>query len=309
MLKKINRTVEKFMIVIIAITILISFFYPKVVTSYLDPSYVNYFLMIVMLAMGLNLSVDDFIVIIKQPKYIALGVVAQFIIMPLLAYFVAVLFNFDIALIVGLVLVGTCPGGVASNVITYLSGGDVPLSIGMTSVNTVLATFLTPLITFLILKTTVQVDTLAIFLSIIQIVIIPLVLGFIINHYFDSAVKRVSDIFPTFAILSVVFIIAIVISYNVDKILSVGIFIFLSVVVLNLLGHICGFALGKVFRMPLDKTKTFSIEIAMQNSALATTLATNAFPTLAMASVPGAVYSIWQNLFGVVIAYIFKRLK
>lgn len=309
MLKEINRTVEKFMIVIIAITILISFFYPKVVTSYLDPSYVNYFLMIVMLSMGLNLNIDDFIVIAKQPKYIALGTIAQFVIMPLLAYAVAILFNFDIALIVGLVLVGTCPGGVASNVITYLSGGDVPLSIGMTSVNTVLATFLTPLITFLILKTTVQVDTLAIFLSIIQIVIIPLVLGFIINHYFDSAVKRVSDIFPTFAILSVIFIIAIVISYNVDKILSVGILIFLSVVILNLLGHICGFILGKLFRMPLDKTKTFSIEIAMQNSALATTLATNAFPTLAMASVPGAVYSIWQNLFGAVVAYIFKRLK
>ncbi|MDO5850734.1 MAG: bile acid:sodium symporter family protein [Methanobacteriaceae archaeon] len=309
MLKEINRTVEKFMIVIIAITILISFFYPKVVTSYLDPSYVNYFLMIVMLSMGLNLNIDDFIVIAKQPKYIALGTIAQFVIMPLLAYAVAILFNFDIALIVGLVLVGTCPGGVASNVITYLSGGDVPLSIGMTSVNTVLATFLTPLITFLILKTTVQVDTLAIFLSIIQIVIIPLVLGFIINHYFDSAVKRVSDIFPTFAILSVIFIIAIVISYNVDKILSFGILIFLSVVILNLLGHICGFILGKLFRMPLDKTKTFSIEIAMQNSALATTLATNAFPTLAMASVPGAVYSIWQNLFGAVVAYIFKRLK
>lgn len=309
MLKEINMAVEKFMIVIIAITILISFFAPEVVTSYLDSSYVNYFLMIVMLAMGLNLNIDDFIVIAKQPKYIALGVMAQFIIMPLLAYIVARLFNFDIALIVGLVLVGTCPGGVASNVITYLSDGDVALSIGMTSVNTVLATFLTPLITFLILKTSVQVDTLAIFLSIIQIVIIPLVLGFVINHYFRDTVKKVSEIFPTFAILSVIFIIAIVISYNVDKILSVGLLIFLSVVVLNLLAHICGFAIGKIFRMPLDKTKTFSIEIAMQNSALATTLATNAFPTLAMASVPGAVYSIWQNLFGAVVAYIFKRLK
>ena len=309
MLKEVNRTVEKFMIVLIAITILISFFYPQVITSYLDPSYVNYFLMIVMLAMGLNLSINDFVVIIKQPKYICLGIIAQFVLMPLLAYIVARLFNFDLALIVGLVLIGTCPGGVASNVITYLSDGDTALSIGMTSVNTVLATFLTPLITFLILKTSVNVDTLAIFLSIIQIVIIPLVLGFIINHYFSKSVKKISPIFPTFAILSVIFIIAIVISYNVEKILSVGLLIFLSVVVLNLLGHICGFAIGKIFRMPLDKSKTFSIEIAMQNSALATTLATNAFPTLAMACVPGVVYSIWQNLFGAVVAYVFKRLK
>lgn len=297
------------MIVFVAITILISFLYPEFVTSYLDSSYVNYFLMIVMLAMGLNLSIDDFVVIAKQPKYICLGTLAQFVMMPLLAYIVARLFNFDIALIVGLVLVGTCPGGVASNVITYLSGGDVALSIGITSVNTVLATFLTPLITFLILDASVNVDTLAIFLSIIQIVIIPLVLGFVINHYFSKNVKKVSPIFPSLAILSVIFIIAIVIAYNVDKIASVGLFIFLSVVVLNLLGHICGFTLAKLFKLPLDKTKTFSIEIAMQNSALATTLATNTFPTLAMASVPGVVYSIWQNLFGSVVAFIFKRLK
>lgn len=192
MLKEINGFVEKFMIVLIAITILISFFYPQVVTSYLDPFYVSYFLMIVMLAMGLNLSISDFVVIAKQPKYICLGAIAQFVMMPLLAYIVARLFNFDIALIVGLVLVGTCPGGVASNVITYLSDGDVALSIGMTSVNTVLATFLTPLITFLILKTSVNVDALAIFLSIIQIVIIPLALGFVINHYFGDVVKRIS---------------------------------------------------------------------------------------------------------------------
>lgn len=307
-LKEISKLFEKYMLIVIIIVALISFISPNSF-NWVDVNYVNYFLMILMFSMGLTIEFDDFVVVFKKPKYIGIGIIAQFTLMPILAFIIGSLLNLEIGLLVGLVLVGTCPGGTASNVITYLSGGDTALSIGMTTVNTILATVLTPLISFIILKTTVDVDILSLFISIVQIVIIPLVLGFIINRYFKRFVEKVRDILPTIAIISIAIIVILVISHTADKLLTMGLIVLVAVIALNLLGHICGFALGKILGFPLDKIKTIAIELAMQNSGLATALATTSFPTLTMATVPGAMYSIWQNLFGTVVAYIFKKMK
>ncbi|MCQ2738533.1 MAG: bile acid:sodium symporter family protein [archaeon] len=307
-LKQISDVFEKYMLIVIVIAAIISFINPNSF-NWIDVNYVNYFLMILMFSMGLTIEFDDFVVVFKKPKYIAVGIIAQFTLMPILAFIIGSLLNLEIGLLVGLVLVGTCPGGTASNVITYLSGGDTALSIGMTTVNTILATVLTPLISFIILKTTVDVDILSLFISIVQIVIIPLVLGFIINRYFKRFVEKVRDILPTIAITSIAIIVILVISHTADKLLTMGLIVLVAVIALNLLGHICGFALGKILGFPLDKIKTIAIELAMQNSGLATALATTSFPNLAMATVPGAMYSIWQNLFGTVVAYIFKKMR
>lgn len=307
-LKQISNVFEKYMLIVIVIAAIISFISPNSF-NWIDVNYVNYFLMILMFSMGLTIEFDDFVVVFKKPKYIAVGIIAQFTLMPILAFIIGSFLNLEIGLLVGLVLVGTCPGGTASNVITYLSGGDTALSIGMTTVNTILATVLTPLISFIILKTTVDVDILSLFISIVQVVIIPLVLGFIINRYFKRFVEKVRDILPTIAIISIAIIVILVISHTADKLLTMGLIVLVAVIALNLLGHICGFALGKLLGFPLDKIKTIAIELAMQNSGLATALATTSFPNLAMATVPGAMYSIWQNLFGTVVAYIFKKMK
>ena len=207
----------------------------------------------------------------------------------------------------GVVLVGTCPGGTSSNVITYLSKGDVALSVGMTSVNTLLAPILTPAITYLLLRTTVNVDILAMFLSIVKVVIVPIALGFIINKFLGKFTARAVKVLPLVSVIAIAMIVAAVVSHNAEKILSTGFIVFAVVILHNLLGYGCGFGLGKLLHFTTPKTKALSIEIGMQNSGLATSLAATAFSSLAMATVPGAIFSVWHNISGAILANIYRR--
>ena len=179
-LEKISELVGKWMAVVVLAIAALSLFIPKS-TLWIELSWVNYLLMVVMFGMGLTLKLNDFKLVFTRPKEITIGCAAQFIVMPALAFLLSKAFGLDAALMAGVVLVGTCPGGTSSNVITYLSKGDVALSVGMTSVNTLLAPILTPAITYLLLRTTVNVDVMAMFLSIVKVVIVPIALGFIIN--------------------------------------------------------------------------------------------------------------------------------
>jgi BASS family bile acid:Na+ symporter len=207
------------------------------------------------------------------------------------------------------VLVGTCPGGTASNVITYLSKGDVALSVGMTSVNTLLAPLLTPAITYLLLQTTVSVDVWSMFWSIIQVIIIPIALGFIINHFFGKITEKAVDLLPMVSTAAICLIVAAVVSHNAEKIYTCGMLVLCVVILHNLLGYACGFGLGKLLRLPPSKNKALSIEIGMQNSGLATSLAGTAFPNLTMATVPGAIFSVWHNISGAILSGIYRRWK
>ena len=227
--------------------------------------------------------------------------------MPLLAFGLGKVFGLDAALLAGVILVGTCPGGTSSNVITYMSKGDVALSVGMTSVNTVLAPLLTPAITWLLLRTTVTVDPMNMFLSIIKVVIIPIALGFIINKLFGKVTEKLVTILPTVSVIAICLIVASVVSHNAEKIFSTGVVVFAVVILHNLLGYTCGFGLGKLLKLNVAKTKALSVEIGMQYSGLATSLAGTAFPDLAMATVPGAIFSVWHNISGAVLANIYNR--
>ncbi len=219
------------------------------------------------------------------------------------------LFHLDPALTAGVVLVGTCPGGTSSNVITYLSKGDVALSVGMTSVNTLLAPLLTPAITWLLLQTIVRVDVLSMFLSIIQVIIIPIALGFVINHFFGSITKKAVTALPLVSTVAICMILASVVSHNAEKIYTSGALVLAVVILHNLLGYASGFGLGKLLKLTPEKTKALSIEVGMQNSGLATSLAGTAFSDLAMATVPGAVFSIWHNISGAILASFYRRWK
>ncbi|MED9970959.1 MAG: bile acid:sodium symporter family protein [Ruminococcus sp.] len=307
-IEKISGFFGKFMALIVLAIAALALFVPQSLL-WIDTSWVNYLLMIVMFGMGLTMKPKDFALIFKRPKDIIIGCAAQFIIMPALAFGLSKLFQLDPALAAGVVLVGTCPGGTASNVITYLSKGDVALSVGMTSVNTLLAPILTPAITWLLLQTTVKVDVWSMFWSIIQVIIIPIALGFIINHFFGKITQKAVAALPVVSTVAICMIVAAVVSHNAEKICTSGVLVLAVVVIHNLLGYACGFGLGRLIRLTPEKTKALSIEIGMQNSGLATSLAGTAFPNLAMATVPGAVFSVWHNISGAILAGFYRRWK
>ncbi len=305
-LEKISEIFGKYMALIVLAVAALALFVPTT-CLWIKTGWVNYLLMIVMFGMGLTLRLEDFKLVFTRPKDILLGCATQFLIMPLLAFGLGKAFNLDPALMAGVVLVGCCPGGTSSNVITYLSKGDVALSVGMTSVNTLLAPLLTPAITYLLLKTTVNVDMMSMFLSIVKVVVVPIGLGFIINKLFGEFTQKLVKVLPTVSVIAICLIVAAVVSHNAEKIMTTGLIVFAVVILHNLLGYASGFALGKVLHLSIPKTKALSIEIGMQNSGLATSLAGTSFPDLAMATVPGAIFSVWHNISGAILANIYNR--
>lgn len=276
---------------------------------WIQTKWVNYLLMVVMFGMGLTMKLSDFAVVFSRPRDVLIGCTAQFVVMPLLAFALGKFFGLEEELLVGVVLVGTCPGGTSSNVITYLSKGDTALSVGMTSINTMLAPFLTPALTWLYLRTSVSVDIKAMFLSIIQVVLVPIGLGLLINRLFGKQTRKITDVLPLISVTAICLIVAAVVSHNSEKILSTGLVIFAVVILHNLLGYLCGYLVGVLFRMDLPRKKAVAIEIGMQNSGLATTLAGSAFPNLSMATVPGAIFSVWHNISGAILAGFFRRMQ
>lgn len=302
-LKQISNFFGKYMAIIVLIVAAVSLFFPKTV-SFIKTSYVNYLLMIVMFGMGLTLKLEDFKVVFTRPKDIIIGAIAQFTIMPLLAFLLSIAFKLPPELAVGVILVGTCPGGTSSNVMTYLAKGDVALSVGMTSVSTILAPFATPLLTLLYAGQKVDVNAVSMFISIVQVVILPIALGFIINKFLYKFTNSIKEILPLISVLAIVAIIAAVVSANSQRLMQVGYLVIIVVVLHNSLGYLLGYMLAKLFRLNNAKCKAVSIEVGMQNSGLATSLAATHFASMALATVPGAIFSVWHNISGSIVANI-----
>ena len=303
---KISEFIGKYMAIIILLIAFFSLFFSNHFL-WIKTSYINPLLMVIMFGMGLTLKSDDFILVFSHPKEIAWGTVSQYAIMPLLALGLSHFFNLDSALTAGVILVGTCPGGTASNVITYLSKGDVALSVCMTSVNTLLSPILTPLITYLILNTTVETNVWAMFTGIINVILVPIILGVIVNKFFSDFTQKITKILPGISVIAISVVIASVVSHNAEKILSAGGIILLIVILHNISGYIVGFFVGKLLKLNNAKTKAFSIEIGMQNSGLAASLATTTFPATPEAAVPGAIFSVWHNISGSILAAIYRH--
>ena len=302
-LKQISNFFGKYMAIIVLIVAAVSLFFPKTV-SFIKTSYVNYLLMIVMFGMGLTLKLEDFKVVFTRPKDIIIGAIAQFTIMPLLAFLLSMVFKLPPELAVGVILVGTCPGGTSSNVMTYLANGDVALSVGMTSVSTILAPFATPLLTLLYAGQKVDVNAVNMFVSIVQVVILPIALGFIINKFFYKFTNSIKEILPLISVLAIVAIVAAVVSANSQRLMQVGYLVIIVVVLHNCLGYLCGYLLSKLFRLNNAKCKAVSIEVGMQNSGLATSLAATHFASMPLATVPRAIFSVWHNISGSIVANI-----
>ena len=305
-MKKICHYISEYLGVLVLLAAVLALVFPEV-TRQVSPKVINYLLGLVMFGMGLTLNLHDFKVVFSRPKDVICGCLAQFTIMPLLAWLLARLFSLDDALALGVALVGCCPGGTASNVITYLSKGDLALSVGMTSVSTLLAPLLTPLLTWLLAGHRVNVDVTSMFLSILWVVILPIVIGFLVKRFLPKFTREAVDYLPAFSSLAIAAIVAIVIGANAEKLLVGGLTIVVVVMLHNLCGLSIGYAIGRLLRLSRPKRKAISIEVGMQNSGLASSLATLHFAAYPMATIPGAIFSVWHNISGAIVARVYSR--
>ena len=267
----------------------------------------NLLLSVILFTMGTTLKPDNFINVFRHPREIAVGISAQYLIMPLLAFSLASLFSLDAALTVGLILVGTVPGGTASDVVTFLADGDVALSVSLTAVSTLISPILTPIITLFLIGNQIHFNPTEMFISIVQIVIIPIALGLFLNYRFPDFCDKLKDYLPAIASIVICLIVAGVIGANKQAILTSSGIIILVIVVQYFLAMLLGFVAGYLSGMGKKQIVTVAIELAFQNSGLSTGLAKTHFPSLAAATVPGALYSVWQNFAGSIIAYLLKK--
>ncbi|MFC7440333.1 bile acid:sodium symporter family protein [Laceyella putida] len=269
--------------------------------------YVVPLLGITMFGMGLTLSAADFKEVFRRPKDVAMGVVCHYIIMPGLAFLLAWGLDLPPEVAVGVILVGCCPSGTASNVMVFLARGDVALAVSIASVSTILAPIVTPSLILLLASKWVNINMWSLFVSIIQVVIIPLALGFIIKRFFGKQAEASAKALPLVSTIAIVMIVAGVVAGSQAKLATTGPLIFAVVILHNVLGFLLGFFLARLFGMDLAKQKAVAMEVGMQNSGLGVAIATANFSPLA--AVPSAIFSVWHNISGSILASIFSRMK
>ncbi|MFD2829869.1 bile acid:sodium symporter family protein [Corticicoccus populi] len=269
--------------------------------------YINTLLGIIMFGMGLTLKARDFKNVAKAPVKVLAVVLAQYIIMPLLAVGLVFVFSLPPEIAIGVILVGCCPGGTSSNVMTFLAKGNVALSISATAISTLLAPIVTPLLTLFLASALLPVSFQDMFMSILSIVLLPIVLGFIVSSFLGTHVEKVEGVLPLVSVIGIIGVLSAVVSNNVENILQSGLLIFGVVILHNILGYVLGFILAKVLRFDLSDQKAMSIEVGMQNSGLAAALATAHFAPIA--AVPAALFSVWHNISGSLAANWMKRMK
>lgn len=302
-LNKVVGFIGDYFIAWTVIAAVIGFYNPSTFTWVLPQ--VPLLLGIIMFGMGMTLELGDFKNILSDPKTILLGSFLQFTLMPLIAFGLAYIFQLPPELAVGVILVGTCPGGTASNVMTYLAKGDVAYSVSITTLSTFLAPIMTPLLTSWLAGKWIPVSAGAMFISIVKIVLIPIVLGLVIKSVFGSKIKAIIQLLPAVSVISIVLIVGGVVGANSAKIATTGAAVFLIVILHNVLGIISGYFVGSKMSFKEAKKRALSIEIGMQNSGLAVSLAVAHFSPAA--AIPAAIFSVWHNISGPLVATYWSR--
>ncbi|NLA50695.1 MAG: bile acid:sodium symporter family protein [Alcaligenaceae bacterium] len=269
--------------------------------SFVGP-YIALILGIIMFGMGVTMTVDDFKGVLKQPRAVLITTVAQYTIMPLLAYALCIIFKLPAEIAVGVILVGCCPGGTSSNVMTYLARGNTALSVSATAVSTILSPILTPAIFFLLASEWIDIDAGSMFKSILQIVLVPIILGLIVRSILGRKAESYSEAMPIVSVIGIVLIVAFVVGASKDRIIESGLIIFAVVVLHNGLGYLLGFLAGKLFKLDYANQKDVSIEVGMQKSGLGVALAGVHFAASPVTAVPSAIFSFWHNISGPLLA-------
>ena len=266
---------------------------------------------LIMLTMGLTLSTQDFKILAQRPFDIFIGACAQFLIMPGLAYLLVRIFRLDAAIAIGILLVGCCPGGVSSNIMSFLCHGDVAFSVGMTCASTLLDPVMTPLLMQITAGQIIEIDAIGMFRNILIVTVIPVGFGCFLNYKFSgkSYFPTLRQLMPGFSVLCLAYIVGGVISTVHDSLIERGIVLFLwtFAVVLchNSFGYALGWLVGSAFHFNTAKKRTISIEIGMQNAGLATNLASVFFAALPLSVLPCAISCAWHSISGTLLANFF----
>ncbi len=293
---------------IITLGMLIAFsllgLYVKEAFLQLKPT-IPYLLALIMLSMGLTLRGEEFYEVFRKPLRIIYAGLLQFTIMPLLGYILAILIRVDEKIMYGSVLIGSAPGGTASNVITYLSGGNLAYSVSMTTFSTLISPIMTPLLTYVLVGTRVDVPLASMVLDLLLIVLLPVLVGILIRRVFPR-ITYLETVLPYLAVFFIGVIIATVFAINSERLRELSMQVFILVLLHNLLGFLLGYIFAKIVGFDRTYAKTLSIEVGMQNSGLATVLALRYFPP--ESALPGALFSLMQNLNGLILSIIFRRL-
>jgi len=265
-------------------------------------AYIIWMLGIIMFGMGMTMTVDDFKGVLHSPKAVVIGVVAQFMLMPGLAYLLCQLFQLPPEIAIGVILVGCCPGGTASNVITYMAKGNTALSVACTSVSTILAPILTPAVFYLLASQWIEINAMSMLGSILQVVLFPIILGLIVRSVLKQKVETYIQVMPLISVLAIVAIVAAIIAGSKTQILESGLLILAVVALHNGLGYLLGFGASRLFKLPYADSKAIAIEVGMQNSGLGVALAAVHFAASPITAVPSAIFSLWHNISGPALA-------
>lgn len=270
-------------------------------------SCISILLGIIMFGMGLTMKPLDFKLVLTKPLPVIIGVLIQFTIMPLSAFFIAKLLNLPPTIAAGIILVGCVPGGTASNVMVYLAKGNVPLSIAMTSLSTMLAPILTPTLLYLLADQWMPVNPFAMFLSIIQVIIIPIILGLIMQKFLPVLVEKSVPAMPFVSVIAISGVVAAVVSGNTKNIATAGILVFVTVILHNLSGLFLGYLIAALLRLDVQTRRAISIEVGIQNAGLGVSLANTHFAALPLTALPGAVAVVTHVINGSILATIWSR--
>ncbi|MFT0804000.1 bile acid:sodium symporter family protein [Bacillus swezeyi] len=303
---KISQFAGKTFAIWVILFAVLGFAFPSSFT-WISP-YITILLGVIMFGMGLTLTADDFRELLRNPLHVLIGVFVQYTVMPLIAFGLAYGLGLPSEIAVGVILVGCCPGGTASNVMTFLAKGNTALSVAITTVSTLLAPFLTPFLILFFAKEWLPVSPGSLFVSILQAVLIPIIAGLIVRFFFKKQVEKTVQVLPLVSVIGIVAIVSAVVGGNRENIIQSGLMIFAVVILHNGLGLFLGFVLAKCFKMDYASQKAIAIEVGMQNSGLGAALATAHFSPLS--AVPSAVFSVWHNLSGSWLAtYWSKKIK
>ena len=303
MLSKVSKFATNTFLVWMLIAAVIGFIFPMQLSTL--SNWVPYLLGIVMLGMGLTIDPKDFKIIFQAPRSVIIGVVLQYTIMPLSAFLIVKLFHLPPEIAIGVILVGCCPGGTSSNVMSYLANANVALSVAITSVSTLLAPFLTPALIDLFAHEWLQVSFISMFWSVVQVILIPIIIGFVLQKLFKTFADKTATALPIVSVVAISLILASVVGSSKAQILATGLLIFAVVILHNLIGYILGYTFAKILKLDRPDKKAVSIEVGMQNSGLAVSLATVHFNPLS--AVPGAVFSLIHNITGPILAKYWNK--
>lgn len=300
LLAKIGNTCTRYVALIIILLSAWAFLMPGLFAW--ATGYTTIFLGVIMFGMGLTISAADFKVVFTHPKEVLLGAIAQYTIMPLSAWLLVTVLQLPTDIALGVILVGCCPGGTASNVITYIAKGDVALSVGMTIASTLLAPIMTPMLVWFLAHTMVNVSFQAMFMNVLQVVLVPVTAGILANMLAKNAVRKVTPALPLISVSAIAFIVAGIMAVNSQKIIKSGVLVLVVVILHNAIGMGAGYGIARLFKLDYAKTTALTIEVGMQNSGLAVTLAAASFAANPLATLPGAIFSVWHNIAGSILA-------